>query len=563
MKVSMISLMDDASPQWLELSKGMDTIGVGKTNLIPNWVSGTHAIEGMNKAITKLGETDLVVLMPSNAIPHHPAWLNTAIQMFRDRPMLGGVDFYLVTQDKTGPKILHGGGGYSGREAVRYREGEKPENLAPHESGWISLMGCVIRKAVLDQVGLLHYTPDWEARFGQEASRYGWKFFTLGAPIELPKGMPKLSETVCPVSWRGPVSDSSGYTAEGRQLLDWFPPAFPVRLHPIAWGIYYVRMNPLENERLQKLMSTTPAEIVVHHGFPTMFEKLGKYDIGRTMYETDRLNPDWQAGLKIVDEVWTPSSFCQTVLGKYHPNVQIIPSPIDVDIYRPLDSGFGSLMTGNKGKGIPSKSEVCRFLFVSEWIKRKGWRELCRAFCDAFTDEPVELVFKTYSSFRKPVEVIHQEMMRALPGKQFRFIHGILTEEELSQLYNSCHCLAHPAHGEGFGRTVAEALACGIEAISIGETGLKEIQRYPIQGTQLVEVPLEAYDEMWHSTEGGHQWVDIPHEALVAELRASYERWSNNQVRSDRQWIVDNFSGPVVSSCIHQRLAQIVKKERL
>lgn len=238
------------------------------------------------------------------------------------------------------------------------------------------------------------------------------------------------------------------------------------------------------------------------------------------MYETDRVPADWKPYLSYLDELWVPSSFCQEIFN--HPNTKIVPSPIVLNPATPM-----------------IERETCRFLFFSEFNKRKNPELLLKAFSLAFTNEPVELYFKTFSFYDSPDEL----RKKIYPNKLFTMF---FTDSELERFYSSFHCLVHPSRGEGFGRTVAEALACGIETISIGETGLKEIQRYPIPA-KLVAIPATDYDQMPYSTEGGHHWYEIDIDDLVSALRESYNRWSCKTVRTDRDWVIQNFSGPTIT----------------
>lgn len=396
-----------------------------------------------------------------------------------------------------------------------------PDNN-PTVGVWRSPYGVAFRRELLP----VHYTLDWVERLAIAAGRLGLQ--TVGS------GQPTLPKTKS-LNWVGPFYDISGYGTEGRLLIDWLPEEVQAHLEPIAWGSVQFRPSIGETQRLKQLLSTEPTGLTVQHCFPTMFNRREGYNIGRTMYETDQLTPDWIEGLSKVDELWVPSSFCQEVFSQYHDNVHVIHSPI-AETFKPLTPYI--------------KDETCRFLFVSEWIKRKGIKELLAAFEAAFTDEPVELVLKTFSSMGKTAIQIKAEIEGVLT-KPYRLYTTYFTDYEMAKLYSTCHCLVHPAKGEGFGRTVAEALACGIEAISIGETGLKEIQRYPLTSTR-VPIPAEDLDEMPYSTRE-HHWYQPDFDELVDQLRESYTRWTEDNLRTDQDWI-QQFSGPAVSDQIRSRI---------
>lgn len=551
--VTMVSTMDGTpSKGWLDLAATIPTITVGKSSPC----SFKHVTtkdkrlnQRINAVLDKLEPSSWVLFLEADSIPPNGNWLVDLLDFVKSMENIALIS--LTTTCKG--SIVSAGGSYDNEgNPVLNKHGE-PISLTTEVTGWAPMRASLIKYSALAAVAPLHYDEEWETRISQELQRNGLQCLSVGIPVEVTEKVERKENTVC---WAGPITDVSGYAAEGRLLVDWFPPEYKLDLTPIKWGTSTVRMTGADSRRLGKLVTQSQAPVIVEHMFPTHVQKTGQYVINRTMYETDNLDPGWAEALKLSDEIWSPSGFCTEVFSKYHPNVHTIPSPIDTNMFRPRVQGFGSLLYGNASKGIKGSNEVCRFLFFSEFIKRKGWRELCAAFNDAFTNEPVELVFKTFSSMGKTPEIIQEELNTRLKTPP-RLISTVLTDYEISLLLNSCHCLVHPSHGEGFGRTVAEALACGIEAISIGETGLKEIQRNPIEGVYTTPVPKADYDEMWYSTSGDHKWYEIPHDALVEELRASYQRWVAGKKRTDRGWIIENFSGPVVSATMGKRLKSI------
>jgi len=265
------------------------------------------------------------------------------------------------------------------------------------------------------------------------------------------------------------------------------------------------------------------------------------------MYEASKLPDLWAEAVKVVDELWVPSQFCVDLFSRYHDNVHLVPSLIDVVTFAPRPESFGTL----------SERKTCKFLFLGEWIERKNWRFTLDVLSAAFTDEPVELIVKTHSSLGKSTEIINQEIKERVSLPVSRIV-GILNDTELSWLYNSCHCLLHFAHSEGFGRPVAEMLACGGEVLSHGETGLMDVQPDPLPATW-VQIPKEYGAELPQMDGSDYQWCDIDFDVAVEAVRESYRRWESGQRRDRRQFVIEKFSGPIVYESIYQRLTEILE----
>jgi glycosyltransferase involved in cell wall biosynthesis len=352
----------------------------------------------------------------------------------------------------------------------------------------------------------------------------------------------RAPKTTPQILWQGPLFDPSGYATEGRGLVRWFPR--PLALRPVVWSPNRIRLDGSTQRQLAARVTEIEPTITIQHGFPTHFQRVEGRVIGRTMYESSRLPEAWIEALDRVDELWVPSVYCGDLFGAHHPRVKVVPSPIDVDVFRPTGNSLGSLKTQRR----------CRFLFFAEWIERKNWRLTLEALAAAFTDEPVELVVKTHSTLGVQPEVIKAALRAALP-KPFpiTYVNGLLTEPELANLYNSCHCLIHFAHAEGFGRTVAEMYACGGEVLSHAQTGLADVQPFGLPATW-VPIPETAKAELPQIQEAGHEWLDIELEVAVEALRASYQRWLAGTLQSARSHIVRNFSGPAVARVIEGAL---------
>ena len=156
-------------------------------------------------------------------------------------------------------------------------------------------------------------------------------------------------------------------------------------------------MHRSTRERLDFLLqrSISPLFVCAVHAPGHSLERLvgAAYCIGRTMFETDRMPPEWVQKCNEMDEIWVPSAQNLESLRRSGVTVRVtrIPAGVDAERFRP----------GLTPLSIPG----CRkkvFLSVFEWIYRKGWDVLLRAWARAFKgDDDVCLVLRTYP-FNEP-----------------------------------------------------------------------------------------------------------------------------------------------------------------
>src|SRR5207249_1622538 len=99
-------------------------------------------------------------------------------------------------------------------------------------------------------------------------------------------------------------------------------------------------------------------------------------NIGRTMFETDRLPDGWAEFCNQMDYVWVPSEFNRESFagaGVDPAKLRVIPGAIDAVKYEPECAPLQ--IDGVRGYN---------FLSVFDWTRRKGWDVLIRAFVEEF-----------------------------------------------------------------------------------------------------------------------------------------------------------------------------------
>ncbi|KAL4367426.1 hypothetical protein GQ457_05G032690 [Hibiscus cannabinus] len=329
--------------------------------------------------------------------------------------------------------------------------------------------------------------------------------------------------------------------------------------------------------------------IVVCHSepgawYPPLFETLpcpptGYRDvmfvIGRTMFETDRLNSEHVKRCNRMDSVWVPTEFHVSTFvqsGVDQSKVVKVVQPIDVRFFDP--SKYGPLDIAAAGNPVlgaekPNSSPGKEFVFLSvfKWEFRKGWDVLLEAYLKEFSkDDGVALYLLTNpyhssSDFdNKIVEFVEgSDIEKPVNGwAPVYVIDTHIAQTDLPRLYKAADAFVLPTRGEGWGRPVVEAMAMSLPVITTNWSGPTEYMTtansYPLQVERMSEV-----------TEGpfkGHLWA----EPSVTELRALMRQVVSNvdearaKGRQARKDMVTSFSPEIVAEMITSHIQNILDK---
>jgi FkbM family methyltransferase len=181
-----------------------------------------------------------------------------------------------------------------------------------------------------------------------------------------------------------------------------------------------------------------------------------RYRIGLWAWELEDFPASLHHAFGLLDEVWTVSDFCRTAFAKHSPiPVKTIPVPV---------RDPGEPVRPERKPGDP-----VLFLFAFDFnsiAQRKNPWGAVTAFQKAFPGrDDVRLTIKTINSERRPVEA---ERLRAAVADDDRIelLERYLSVDELHDLYARSTCYVSLHRSEGFGLTVAEAMARAMPVIS-------------------------------------------------------------------------------------------------
>jgi glycosyltransferase involved in cell wall biosynthesis/Tfp pilus assembly protein PilF len=276
-------------------------------------------------------------------------------------------------------------------------------------------------------------------------------------------------------------------------------------------------------------------------------------------WEFGALPREWIEPLKMVDEIWVPSRFVREAFlrsGVPAERVVVIPNGVSREWIEHSRSEF------------PLKStKRFRFLFIGGTLERKGIDLLLKAYGQVFSAaDDVCLVVKDMgvNSFYRgqTAEARIEEFRRRRGAPEIEYLGRDLNAAEMIGLYDSCHCLAHPFRGEGFGLPILEAMARGLPVIVTGYGPTLDFcsshTAYLLPATPKNFPDNRVGDT---ATDGRPFMVEVDQDSLRWRLRSVYEnphaaREMGERARQAvcRQWTWDHSVEQ-----IHQRLERLVQ----
>jgi len=190
-----------------------------------------------------------------------------------------------------------------------------------------------------------------------------------------------------------------------------------------------------------------------------------KYNIGYWAWEMEDFPEIYTEYYKYYDEIWTCSKYCLDSIS-LKSSIPVINIPHAIDISpEDIDVNFETGMS----------SDCFNFLFIFDYnslIERKNPLGLIDAYEKAFgvNNEKVKLILKTSipNHHAKSKKIV---LDRIGKNKSIIYKEEMLRRGELLALINKCDCYISLHRSEGFGLTMAEAMALGKPVIATGYSG--------------------------------------------------------------------------------------------
>ena len=220
----------------------------------------------------------------------------------------------------------------------------------------------------------------------------------------------------------------------------------------------------------------------------------GHYNIGYWVWELDEFPEEWTRLAYYLDEIWTPSDFSfqaisKAILKTVKIPVTKIPHCISLSP-SPENIPIGKVAV-RRDLNIPP--DVYMFLFIFDFqseIERKNPFAVVEAFKKAFLPSDKAMLFlkTSHSEFNKKE---FYRLLNSVKGYNITIVDSVYSKEQIYSLMNACDCYVSLHRSEGFGLTMAEAMALGKSVIATGYSGnmdfMNKDNSFPV-GYRLVEV---------------------------------------------------------------------------
>lgn len=324
------------------------------------------------------------------------------------------------------------------------------------------------------------------------------------------------------VAFFGPWNYDNGLGAASRELLcalrhtrarlNIYPITAPFHVHrqvapPVATvdfagrpDLAIVHLNPDSWHLL------TPAQ---RHVIQSAKQKVGYW-----VWETDTLPDAWCHDLHSVDRIWAPSTYCAEVFrASVDVPVDVIPHPVRV----PVNTGGVGRNALLSRLGVDSSRRVILYIFDgASYLIRKNPEALIRAFAASGLErDRWTLLLKVKHLHDRPeAGKALADLAASTPGTVLVDIS--LSSDEVVELLDAADVYASPHCSEGFGLTVAEAMAVGKPVVATDFGGTRDFLG-PSTGYPVAWHPFTLEEDHGHYLEG-HSWAKIDEDALAIAL---------------------------------------------
>lgn len=307
-----------------------------------------------------------------------------------------------------------------------------------------------------------------------------------------------------------------------------------------------------------------PYKIQIVHLTPDLipqYKQEGIYTISRLAWETDKLPKEWINPLNEIDEIWTMSPQMVEMIHKSGVTTPCFNFPEPINITKATERIDSFQLKFPKD-----------FIFytIGQWIDRKNFRGLLRAYWRAFEgEERVSLMIKTHRTNYSESEysIIKRDIMNwknELKLKHFPkilLVRQLMNDKQVNKLHQLGDCYISPSAGEGWGRPIQEAMLYGKPVIAGDVGGITDImttQHYYVVSSKSYNA-TEVSHIPWYTRD--QKWKLLDEDVLGIRMKEVFKNYSDAMKVGEKaqKYVIENFSFQEVGRQMKARLSDISK----
>jgi len=281
--------------------------------------------------------------------------------------------------------------------------------------------------------------------------------------------------------------------------------------------------------------------------------------IGLWVWEMGHVPDSWLPAFDAVDEIWTPSRYCAEVLAaQTRKPVSVVPHVVPTPA-----PGAADRAAVLADLGVEPEARLILYAFdAASFIMRKNPQALIRAFAAAnLAARGWRLVLKTKNLMERPQDgAALLELASGVPGVVL--LEKQLDQEALSALFEAADIYASPHRSEGFGLTVAEAMAMGKPVVASDFGGVRDFLDASCGFPVPVEVVSNEQDSIVYPR--GGRWAEVTvadFAAALGDCAAQVEAGDRRIGERARARIAERLSADVVAGVMMQTLERALATE--
>jgi glycosyltransferase involved in cell wall biosynthesis len=281
--------------------------------------------------------------------------------------------------------------------------------------------------------------------------------------------------------------------------------------------------------------------------------------IGLWVWEMAHIPENWYPAFDRVEAIWTPSCYCADVFAaKAQVPVEVIPHVVTVDRSTADPVRAAAL---RRELGVPQNDRIILYAFDgSSYLVRKNPFALLRSFVSSrLAERGWRLVLKTKHLYDSPVQgrLLQQEVDCA---RGVVLIDRAIDQDTMGNLMRMADIFASPHCSEGFGLTIAEAMAMGKLVISTDYGGSRDF--LDAECGFPVRYRLRTLDRDYgHYTRGGGVWAEVDEAHLTEALIGASELIMAGDMRlgeAARRRINDLFSPAAIGTKMRESISRLL-----